>query len=269
MYAPSVQRVDLYVDGKLRNVRQLSTNPALTARVVSAMQSARTVELRRSEAPASPPPPPPARKRRLRNVVFFAQVTEDSIAGMLSLPREWTAAVTADLAYQTPELVQLIAACKAHGYPIRPWCDCGIAGGNPPGTPYSAAVQMQAHYELGQPIGQAENSGELRRAIGAGALDVIGNPNEWTAAERESVGEMIAAGTFAVSGEMYRVDPGYSAQGVDIASVTWGIGLDADSYTPALDYAHASSPEQVSTACVYHGAALRRADWQLLASIPL
>lgn len=263
-YDRGVQKVDLIVDGVVVNVDQRSNSPALIARVVSRMQTAKRIEVRRHAATPPPPLPNPHERRRLGHVVFFAQVTEEAIAGMVSLPADWTAAVTADRAYRSPLLDRLIAELKSRDRTPRPWCDCREPDGEPKGTPYREALKMAADYGLGEPIGQAESSAELKHALDNGARDIVANPNAWTPDERADVTAGILAGELAVTGEMLEPDPAYSARGVPIYSVTYFVGFDNDRYIPLSAFLAASSEAQRGTFCVYHGAALRSPDWPLL-----
>lgn len=258
-----MQRVDLLVDGKLRNVGQRSSSPALLARITRAIGSAELVEVRRSSSTPAPAPLP-GLAMLARNVVFFANVTGDAAGAFLALPARWRGAVTADEAYHSAELEALIAGAHKQGRPLAPWCDCREPDGDPPGTPFRAARAMQARYGLGEPIGECESSTEFDHALAAGARLLIGNPTALDAGRRAEAGRRIAAGTLAIIGEMYRPDAGYSAEGVDIASVCYGVALDDGAHTPVSAYLEASSPAERATFGVYHAAGLEPADWREL-----
>lgn len=230
-------------------------------------QQDRRAEYRRTHPPAPLPAPPGILELAARRLVVFANVTQDSGNRFLGLPAYWRGAITADPGYQGPMVQALIAASSKAGRILHPWCDCRQPDGDPPGTPFSAARELQQRYGLAEPIGQAESDGEYVHAIGNGARIVFGNPSNLSAdAIADAIGRC-RAGELAFIGEMYRPDPGYTAQGIPIASVLYGVALDAGSYCPVVVYTAASSPTQRATFCVYHAAGLQPPDWQLMAEL--
>lgn len=256
-----MQRVDLIVDGKTRNTSQPSSSPALLARVARAIGTAELVEVRRSSSSSPAPAPLPGVFAIARNVVFFAEVTPAALEEFLALPARWRGAVTADPAYASAELEELVARAHKAGRPLHPWCDCREPDGDPKGTPFRAAIAMRDRYGLGEPIGECESSAEYDHAIAAGARVLIGNPTALDFTRRRDAAQRIAAGALAVIGEMYRPDPGYSAGGVDIASVCYGVAPGGGVHEPVSTYLAASTPAQRATFCVYHAAGLEPADW--------
>jgi hypothetical protein len=254
----------LIVDGRTWNTRQRSDNPAFVGRVTRAMQTAGRVEVVRSAA--VPPAPPASSPLELaaRNVVFVAEVDDGAIAGYLATGRRWSLAVTADHAYRTEELAKLIAAAKDQHRVIRPWCDCREPDGDPAGTPFRDALAMARELGLDEPIGECESSAEYDHAIAAGARILVGNPNALDPDRRRDAAARIGAGTLAIIGEMYVPDPNYSAGGVPIAGVCYGVAPGGGVHTAVVDYLAASTPAQRETFSVYHAAGLTAGDWRLL-----
>lgn len=259
-----MQRVDLIVDGSVRNVRQRSDLPALQQRILAAIQTADRVEVVRS-APDHPPSPTPHPLAELaQHLVFFAEVTMESIDAYLRTPSHWRAAVTADLAYHSPELELLIAEAKRQGRPPSPWCDCREPDGSPPGTPFRDAVTMQNHYGLAEPIGEAESSAEWRHAIDSGARLVVGNPSSLTQLEIGEATRLVTGGRLGFIGEVYRPDPLYSARGIPIAAGLFGVALDNGVHEPVAEYLSVMPVSFRAGFGVYHAAGLSPADWAAL-----
>ncbi len=230
-------------------------------------QRDRQAAWRRAHPRIPVPAPPGILELAARRIVVFANVTQDAGDRFLGLPPIWRGAVTADPGYQGPMVDALIAAAHDRGRIMHPWCDCRQPDGDPPGTPFPAAQELAAKYGLAEPIGQAESDAEYVHAVGHGARIVFGNPSNLSQDARDDAIERCRAGELAFIGEMYRPDPGYTAQGIPIASVLYGVALDEGSYCPVVVYAAASTPTQRATFCVYHGAGLQDGDWRLMAAL--
>lgn len=206
--------------------------------------------------PSGAPPSPPPRSVltfQAQRVIFCANAPLACPAGL----RGYTAALSADPAYAEWASRGTVTLLRDRGYRVVSWCDCDA-------TPAAAAIALIAQLGLDGWIGQAETSEQLHNCIQAGCHTIVGNPNAWTADERRIITAQIERGVQAIIGEMYRPDPGYSAQGVPIASFCYGIALDAGSYTPLAEYLAASPPGSIETCCVFHAAGLRDDDWRLL-----
>jgi hypothetical protein len=266
-YACRVQRVDLIVDGKLRNVGQRSDLTAFERRVLAAIQVAGTVTVRRSTPAPVPHPPPVPAIAAAHRVIFHAQVTARGMEGALSLDNTWTQAVTADKAYHTPELEHFIAACQDQHKIVRPWCDCREPDGDPKGTPFRDALAMRDTYHLSDPIGEAELVSEYDHATAAGAWLIIGNPSALTPAQLADATVKASAGLLGFIGEMLRPDPSYSGHGIPIASVCIYVGPGGGVYQSIESFWPALTAAQRDTVCVYHADALEPADWTFLRSL--
>lgn len=259
-----VQRVDLIVDGQVRNVRQRSDLPALQSRVLAAMQTASRVEIVRS-APDHPPPTNPHPLTELaQRVVFFANVTDDAVDAWLRTPKTVRGAISADPGEWSDASARLIALAKAAGRSLSPWCDCREPTGDPPGTPMWVAQEMQRHYGLAEPIGEAESSPEWRHAIDHGARLVVGNPASLTQLEISEARSLCERGRLAFIGEVLRPDPLYSAQGVPIASGLFYVAPGGDVYQPVSSYLSVMPVGFRGGFGVYHAADLQPADWAAL-----
>lgn len=230
-------------------------------------QQDRRSQYRRAHPRVPIPAPPGVLELVARRLVVFANVTQDAGNRFLALPPTWRGAITADPGYQGGMVEALVAASHDAGRVLHPWCDCRQPDGDPAGTPFPAAQELAKRYGLAEPIGQAESDAEYVHAIGHGARIVFGNPSALSPDAQADAIARCHAGELAFIGEMYRPDPGYSGQGVPIASVLYGVALDSDAYCPVVIYAAASTPTQRATFSVYHAAGLRDADWQLLAEL--
>lgn len=259
-----VQRVDLIVDGKVRNTRQRSDLPAFEARLLAAIQTAARVEVVRSAPTPNGSPPSLGLDALAQRVVFFANVTEEATDAWLLTPKRVRAAITADPSYQGPQVDDLVRRGKAAGRSISPWCDCREPGGDPPGTPFRAAVAMRQRYGLDEPIGQAESPAEYDHAIAAGARILVGNPSALTQTQVDDAIARHARGELAFIGEVYRPDPRYSARGIPISSGLFGVALDGGLYQPVAEYLAVMPAGFDPTFGVYHAAGLRPADWHAL-----
>lgn len=261
------QRVDLYVDGKLRNTNQLSTNLKLRSRILSVIGSASEVVIRRHvAAPVPPPAPQPVTLASLAaNMVFCAQGSEQA----LNAPKGWPVALTADPAYATWARPGIVAQLRAQGRRIYAW-------GVQTQIPASTITGLRDALGLDGAIFQAETSEEYATAMGARAQIVIGNPNAWTDLQRHDATDMIGRGTLAVIGECYTNLGGpwptsYSAGGVPICSICIGVydgtsEVPGQGWYPTVSAYKQNCPQELwKTVGVYHAAGLRPEDWQALA----
>lgn len=273
------QRFDIIVDGKVINTNQRLNNAAVIKRIQFASRTATRILLRKHDGTMQPdhsvptPATPPVAASKLQsmaqNVVFFADVTNEAINEFIKLPPHWKFAVTADPnpAYAIDQATIDRLSLNHHlGFS---WCDCSA-------TAPSYAIAMAKKYNLAGWIGQAENQSELDVALGAGAIIIIANPNAWNdseldPAEKSSARTLVDTDAIAVIGEIYDVNPAYSAQGIQVASLCLGIGLDKGLYIPVTNYIPilpGINPKLATTYGVYHGSALRTEDWTILRNTP-
>jgi hypothetical protein len=171
-----MQRVDLIVDGQVRNTNQKSDLPAFQKRVTAAYQTAaKTVVRRHTNEPPPPPPPPPGPPlEQGRSWLVLAE--QPKLA--LNAPAYYKFAVTADLGYRDWYADgSFFASAHSQGRVIAPWCDCRVDG---TGTPPAVAFQMAADYHLSPPLGQGESSTEGTNAVKAGMKIIMGKIGEQT-----------------------------------------------------------------------------------------
>lgn len=222
-----------------------------------------------------------------RNVEFCAQ--EPELAK--DLKRHQRVAWSADQAYPLdPGLVEEVRGTVAGMFS---WSDCRPRPSDPDaeppfGTPALFAIQLAVDRRLDGWIGQAETWKELRHAAGIDtdgrlmtpgemlaafghserAQIVVGNPNDWMAAQRTQVISMCLAGQLAVIVECYTNNAhpwpdAYDSRGVPVAS--WCLGCyDASDENPnargwldPLDYQPHMAPDQWANAGSYHLAGIR------------
>lgn len=222
----------------------------------------------------NPPPIAPSFAFPLA-VVFFANVDESAIHYFAQLGAGYTAALSADKGVWQPDLATVDQLVQNGGGAVA-WADCRPAG---EGTPAQAAIDLAKELELDGWIGQAETQPELQNSVGIapdGALVapqgserariIVGNPNAWTQPQRDTATLMIHAGDLTVLAEVYKPDPGYSAQGVPVARAVYGVAMDAGLRYPLADY-FAVMPAALNRGCgAWHAAGLLEEDWRLLGS---
>lgn len=190
------QRLDLIVDGKTRNTNQLSTNQAFQKRVVSAMQTAEKITIRRHVAAPPPAPPPSGLDLSLgRAWVVMAQNPEKA----MWYPPYYGIMFTADVGvdehgrknYPWPSAEQ-VKWHKDRGQRVRSWCDCHA-------TFPDAAKEMARELGLDGWVGEGESAPAFQVAVDAGADLVIVNLSALT----ESQKKVIADGKVRVMNELY------------------------------------------------------------------
>lgn len=250
------QRVDVAVDGKNVNTYQRSDNPLLIARVTKFMQSATTVQIKRSVAPAPGPVPTPPPPHTLQSICRNIGFGTDHILQMQLLPLHWSWAITADEGY---------IGTLANGYvdeaqDYKPLADIVKAGRDQHRTLYAWGNQSQigvqkikdivTRFSLDGYILQAENDGEMSDVglsrsgtlmagspLDTGKVLLVGNPTGWTDAQRTKATLAITADKLAVTAEVYtNLMPwvhcdNYNALGVPVASFTLGL-YDGKSENP-------------------------------------
>lgn len=262
-----MQRVDLLVDGQLRVTNNRSNNPALIARVTAAMQSAATVTVRRHVAPPAPTPIPPAPHTLGQRCVYFSQVTDDACRHFAGLGPGHTALLSADrneawapgrAYYATDEQILLL---RAGGGKVASWCDGDQ-------TPIGYAVRLKVERGLDFASAQFETV-EQWRLLRAGGLPLgIGNPAALDGSpELGQAIEAVDAGRIALIGEVMSPNPGYSALGINVASVCFYVDRDANigGYQPLSDFAVHPAGQRASCS-VYTGGRMSSADWSVYAS---
>jgi hypothetical protein len=255
-----VQKVDVLQDGKLWLSGQKSNSDALWTRVRSRAQTAAKLEIRRH---VDLPAPPPHVFLPSQRVIFFANYTDEAVAGALASNSSWTFAITADPAYNDDENERtlrdrLIDGLRHQGRPPRPWCDCE-------GTPFAVAKRMAVDLSLPAPIGQCEKGIQYWDAIHGGAKIVIGEFAQLKASDPTALADAIAksqSGEVQFIGEVLHPDATYSAQGVSITSACFYLGLDDSQYQPRSAFDVMPPGLQVA-AGGYHAAAYKAADWAL------
>lgn len=161
-----MQRVNLTVDGALKNTGQRSDLPAFQKRVTAAYQTAKRTEITRSASPHPVPPPAPP----LTAAQSWLVLAESPLYA-LNAPAYYKLALTADLGYRDWYDDDFFTKAHAQGRVMAPWCDCRTDG---TGTPPAVAFQMAADYHLSPPLGQGESSAEGDNARAAGMKIVMG-----------------------------------------------------------------------------------------------
>lgn len=212
----------------------------------------------------------------LQRAIVWGGITDDAIKEAELLRSPWLHLVTADLGAWDRDADQLNRLREIG--PLEPWCDCRVEGGTHP----QAAIDLARDLGTGW-VGQAESVEELEAAVGihrdghlvspAGterAKRIIGNPNAWTAKQRETATRMIEDGDLSVSGEQYAGPYAmvtYSTQGVPVDSITLGVAMDGGIYHDLgvllerlRERADAEKFER--TVLLWHGAGLRGEAWE-------
>lgn len=257
-----MQRVDLLVDGKLRVDNNRSTNPALIARVTRAFQTAADVHVRRHVNPPAPVPILPAPHTLGQRCVYFSQVTDDACRHFAGLGPGFTALLSADrneawapgsAYFATDEQIGLL---RAGGGKVASWCDGDQ-------TPIGYAVRLKGERSLDFASGQFETPEQYRLMRAAGVPLGIGNPSALKdTPELAQAIEAVDAGHVALIGEVMSPNPGYSALGINVASVCFYVDRDANigGYQP-LDRFAVHPAGQRASCSVYTGGRMTSADW--------
>lgn len=148
-----MQRVDLIVDGKLKNTSQKSDLPAFQKRVTAAYQTAGETIVRRSGVPHTPP------------VVSFTPVmfTAQNPLAVLDHPWPGRVALSADHAFRAA-VEAAIPILRARGFELWAWCDSRPA---PDGTPPEEAIALAKRHGLAGVVLQAESVAEADLSIAA------------------------------------------------------------------------------------------------------
>lgn len=228
-------------------------------------QRDRQADYRRHHPPEPAPASGPSELELAgRCIVWFANVTDAAADRFLELPSRWAGAVSADPGEAGPELNRLIGKAKDAGRVLHPWCDCREPDGDPPGTPFTAALAMREAWELDEPIGEAESVAEYDHAIGHGARLIIGNLTALDAGRQGDVGRRVAAGELGFVQEALQPSALRYIGGMPIAGVCMYPAGDGGAYTPLEQFLAACPTEHRYTFSVWHAAGLRAEDWQLL-----
>lgn len=217
-----------------------------------------------------------------QRLFFWSNITDDALAQADAIIRPpWKHLVTADRGVWTPD-AGVVDELAKHGCEVLAWCDCRDPNHpTDPGTSAQAAIDLARDPDLDLDgwVGQAETPDELANSVGIDhdgylvapqgserARVIVGNPNAWTEKQRETATRMVEAGDLSVAAEVYRIDPGYSSQGVPIASVVYGVAMDGGLYIPLTDYLDQMPTSYQATFGVWHAAGLQPEAWQAIRS---
>lgn len=228
---------------------------------------------------------------QMQRLMIWANVDDSALAQAEQLGAEWTHLLSADRGVWRVDddpavlpddvfherVANVAKRLRKNNSAVRSWCDCRPAG---EGTPAQAAIDLAAAVGLDGWDGQAETVLELFNSVGITpdgflaapqgserAQRIIANPNAWTDAQRATAIKMIDAGDLAVAGEIYCIDPGYSAQGVPIASGVYGVAMDNNVYIPLTEYLAKMPKAYESTFGVWHASGLQEEAWKAIESI--
>lgn len=210
-------------------------------------------ELYLRKEPATPPPPPTLAEIA-RNIMFTAQAPEAA----LRCPQHWRIAISADPAYDTAARAAA-PKIKAAGHLLAVW---GV----------QTQVGVDRIRDLGRNVGadflifQAETPDEYDTAMAAGASVVIGNPNNWTDAQRADAtarGNTVAHLFEVYANEGSQWPDEASSRGVPITSEVLGVGFGANPYQ-LRDYLARTPPSVWPTISVYAAGYMTDESWGLL-----
>jgi hypothetical protein len=192
-----MQRVDLIVDGVIKNTNQRSDNPAFLKRVDRFIQSAAHVEIKRTivPAPKPPKPPKPVKPPLPINIDYLAPVRNCLIltgdvdpATNSALSSKWLFIFSADMIfrkfYMGSELIKFALETDR----FRAWCD---SRPSPDGTPPIVALewlqQLGLHNTEKYFYGQCESPDQFDMAYRAGARKMVGKADALTEAQRNKL----------------------------------------------------------------------------------
>ena len=252
------------------------TRPTRVPRIIPRWAHKRLAEIaRRRRPPVQPHRARSGLENSATNLLFCAQ--EPALA--LSADPKFAIVLSADRAYvDAAEYARVVNKARDRGQRVLSWSDCWA-------TSAWVAIELARILELDGWVGQAERAMELRHAVGIDydgrlmtiaemhdafghterAKIIVGNPNDWTPAQRVTATEMIEAGDLALVNEVYAnvLHPfpnEYGTQGVPVASHCIGLydgktdHADARGYVWADEYRAKTPPEEWRRISAYHAA---------------
>jgi len=241
-----VQRVDLIVDGVVRNRNQKSDLAAFQKRVTASYQTGRETIVRRS-VPTPPVPPNPPPMLTLQRTLFWAQITDDAVTFATQL-HGWRHALTADTPY-APTADQ-VKRLKDSSPGVDAW---GVQTQIPP----AQIADFHQKWGLDRIIHQAENPVE---AATVQAQYMIGNlTRDGLGDQFDRLNALVKAGKLGATTEVYNGSPEtYDTNGFVASSFTLGVWLDNRVHIPlrGLIATMRGVPRLVGLVpgvCIWHG----------------
>lgn len=214
--------------------------------------------------PAPAPPPPPPTGILAQRIVFMSSTSYDHCNWLdeyLNTPGTLIL-FSADLNLSKPDKAYYVTDAqlgqiRSRGREYGWWCD-GTA------TPISEAKKLQATRGGVCVVGQWETDAQYDALVTSGVGLGVGDAGGLSQSRIDDAIRRTASGELRLTGEMMWCNPGYSAQGIAIQSVTVYTDRDAaqGGYQPLAAFVPLPTALKRSS-CLYTGGRSTPADWAL------